>query len=412
MRDEPITVIGMGADGAGGLSKEALAHIQEATVLAGGQRHLDCFPDWQGERIRIDRCLNEVIAEIGRSRQGHRVAVLASGDPLFYGIGRRLLEAFSRQELRFIPHVSSVQLAFARIGLSYEQARVVSLHGEPIERVLAPLHFGEPLIAVFTDRVNTPTAVAELLNQHSLAGYYDLWVCEALGSEHERVQKLRPAQVMEQTFSPLNVTVLVEREKPASSVLPPAAGLPPTMVAHRGQQSGQITKPEVRLASLAQLEFRAGDCFWDIGAGSGSVAIEAARLCPRLRVYAVERNSADVEHVRDNVRRFGLDQVQCVHGEAPNALKDLPDPDAVFIGGNGGRLMELLETATSRLNHGGRLVLNCVCLETLATTWTWLRERGFEPEATNIQVSRSQPLAGLTRFEPEAPITIVKAYRS
>ncbi len=186
----------------------------------------------------------------------------------------------------------------------------------------------------------------------------------------------------------------------------PLLGLPEAAFQHRGSEDGGlITKRAVRMQALCELQLLAGDVFWDVGAGSGSVAIEAARLAPSLDVYAIEKAP---QELRENLRRFDLTNIHLIHGIAPEILIDLPDPDAVFIGGSGGWLVPILEHVTHHLNSGGRLVVSCITLETLSTAWNWLSERGLQPQATSLQLAHSRPLGSLHCLEPEHPIFLVR----
>jgi precorrin-6Y C5,15-methyltransferase (decarboxylating) len=181
---------------------------------------------------------------------------------------------------------------------------------------------------------------------------------------------------------------------------------------HRTGPRGLITRREVRLLALCYLELWPDDVVWDIGAGSGSVAIEAARLSPRLRVFAVERDDEAFRQMEANVARLGAGRVRAVRAEAPGGLADLPDPDAVFVGGSGGRLRDILAVAARRLRPGGRIVLNCITLENLARGWDGLREQGIEPEATSVQLAHSRPLGRLHALEPDSLIFILRARKS
>ena len=208
MSGAPIAVIGIGHEGPRGLSSAALEHIARAQVLAGGKRHLAFFPDWQGERLVISADVQSVVERLKAAYQQHKTVVLASGDPLFYGIGRLLVEAFPKDDLLFLPHVSSVQLAFASIKESWHDACVVSLHGRPVQALLPALQRGAAKIAVLTDAHNHPAAIAQFLRAHGLADY-TLWVCEELGGPEERITCWTPESIQQQTFSPLNVTILL-----------------------------------------------------------------------------------------------------------------------------------------------------------------------------------------------------------
>jgi precorrin-6Y C5,15-methyltransferase (decarboxylating) len=192
MTHEPLAVIGLGQDGPATLSRAALDHIQRARVLAGAKRHLDFFADSSAERIVIDADLDRVCARLQDCYRRHKTVVLATGDPLFYGIGRRLLADFPKDDLVFLPHVSSVQLAFARLKETWHDARVVSIHGRPMESLLPALADREAKIAVLTDGNNNPTAIARLLAERGCADEYTMWVCEDLGGPHERIRRWTP----------------------------------------------------------------------------------------------------------------------------------------------------------------------------------------------------------------------------
>ncbi len=407
MTREPIAVIGLGPAGPAELAPAARTHLEGARVLAGGKRLLEHFPAFAGERIVIDADLGNVLARLADVAQSHKTVVLASGDPLFFGIGRALLAAFPKEDLLFFPHLSSVQLAFARLKETWHDACVISLHGRPLHTLRAALQRGEPKMAVLTDPTNNPQAIAGLLEATGVADRYAFWVCEELGGPAERITEISVRHLPETPFSPLSVVVLLRRgsTRPGAG-LTPVLGLPDDTLRHRADL---ITKREVRLLSLCQLALRPGDVCWDLGAGSGSVAIEAARLSPQLTFYAVEKDAQAWQELQANVISFGLTNVQAIYGEAPEALAALPDPDAVFIGGSGGRLAELLATALVRLQPGGRLVVNCITLENLALSWALLRERDAAPEVLSVQLAHSRPLGSLHCLEPEHPISILKA---
>jgi precorrin-6Y C5,15-methyltransferase (decarboxylating) len=189
----------------------------------------------------------------------------------------------------------------------------------------------------------------------------------------------------------------------------PLLGIPENALLHRAGPRGLITRREVRLLALCYLELRPDDTLWDIGAGSGSVAIEAARLSPGLRAFAVERDDEAFRQLEANAARLAGGRVQCIHGEAPGALCHLPDPDAVFVGGSGGHLRDILAEAVRRLKARGRLALNCITLENLALGWDVLREQGFDPEATSVQLAHSRPLGRFHSLEPDSLIFILRA---
>jgi precorrin-6Y C5,15-methyltransferase (decarboxylating) len=401
MTAEPIVVIGVGADGPATLSRQALDHIERARILAGGKRHLDLFPDWKGERIVIGADLEGFIARLKDSYRRVKTVVLASGDPLYYGIGRILLETIPRDDLVFLPQVSSIQLAFARLKETWNDACVVSVHGRPMESLLPALTRGETKIGILTDAKNNPGAVVRYLNDCGLAGDYDIWVCENLGAADERIRRWSE----EGDYSPLNVVLLLRKTVATrGSQGAPLVGIPDNALSHR-----LLTKREIRCLVLGYLELQAGQVVWDIGAGSGAVSIEAARLSSRLQVIAIDKDPHAIAHIKENVGRFGVANVEVIAGEAPEILAGLRDPDRIFVGGSGGSLTDILATALKRLRPGGRLVVNCITLETFTRAWSWFAANQVAAEATSVQLAHAQPLGNMHSWEPDRPLFIIRA---
>jgi precorrin-6Y C5,15-methyltransferase (decarboxylating) len=414
MTTEPLVVIGIGHDGPAGLSPDALDHIARAEVLAGGTRHLAFFPDWPGDKIVFDANLPERIARLQECALGRKTVVLASGDPLFYGIGRLLLEAFPQEQLLFLPHISSLQLAFARIKMTWDDACIVSLHGRPMQSLLPALRRGEDKIAVFTDSRNTPAAIGAFLRETGCAATYHVtWVCENLGGPDERVTPWTPGELESkiETFSPLNIVILLGgfASTPDGFQSPPLLGIPEQMLRHRTRRGSLITRREIRLLSLCYLELRPHNVLWDVGAGSGSVSIEATCFSPTLEVFAIEKDDEAYRNLEENVRRFGTLGIHPIVGTAPDVFAQLPDPDAIFVGGSGGKIEAIIAAAMGRLKPQGRLVINCITLDNLARGWSWLRDHYAQPEVTSVQLAHSGPLGALFSLEPDKPLFILQA---
>ena len=404
-RPDVLSVVGIGDDGAASLGPRATAIVQDAEVLCGGRRHLAMFPEHPAERVPIAGDLEPLVQRLRSELGRRRVVVLASGDPGFYGIGPLLAERLGREQVEIVPNVGAVALAFARLGESWHDASVVSAHGRPLERAIRRAR-GARKLAVLTDETNTPSAVARALLASGVedAGAH---VFEHLGGRSERRFDGRLSEVAARGFSSLNVLVVL-REPPAEHA--PDFGRSEAGFLHRG---GLITKAEVRAVSLSKLRPRPGGTLWDVGAGCGSVAIEAAGLMPEGAVYAVERSTEQVELLRRNVATAaGHATIEVVHGEAPAALAALPRPDAVFVGGSGGELEAILGVAYDRLRPGGRLVVNLATVERLAACLAWARRRGVSPELVQLAVSRGKDIVGLTRLEAENPVFVVTAERA
>ncbi len=404
MKKRAVTLVGIGDDGCVGLPARAVNAVAAAQVLVGGQRHLDFFPQFAGERLVLKGKPGEVLARVAQLAEERNVVILASGDPLFFGIGALAIEKIGREHVEILPAPSGMQLAFARAGVKWDDAACISLHGRDRTGLLTRLRTLAKA-AIFTDEESSPRWIASHLLAHDDRGWRAC-VCENLGGPDERVRHLSLDELAAcEDIAPLNVLVLVRsdvnwRAPPAISFLHEDA------FAKRMPKKGLITKREARLISLAMLRLRPDAIVWDVGAGSGSVSIVAGLLAPRGQAFAGEADPEGVEICRDNVRAHAVDNVRVVAGRAPEALADLPDPDAVFVGGSKGSMAEIVSLALSRLRPGGRLVVNAITLENLSETYQRLRELGKEPEIIMLNVSRAEPLARYMRYEAQNPIHI------
>jgi precorrin-6Y C5,15-methyltransferase (decarboxylating) len=398
-----VTLIGIGDDGCVGLTARAANAVAAAQVLAGGERHLAFFPQFTGERVVLKDKLGEALERIAQLAAENNVAILASGDPLFFGVGALVIKKVGGEHVEVLPAPSSVQHAFARVGLKWDDAAFVSLHGRAREGLLARLRRLSK-VAILTDEESSPRWIAAQLAAHGQTAW-TAWVCENLGGTSERVRRFTIDELAAcEDVGPLNVLIL---QREGEWRVPPAISfLHEDEFAKRMPKKGLITKREARLVSLAMMQLRPSSVMWDIGAGSGSVAIEASMLAPEGSVFAVEVDPEGVEICRDNVRAHAADNVRVVAGRAPEALAELPDPDAVFVGGSKGSMAEIIEVALARLKPGGRLVVNAITLDNVGETYRCLRERDREPEVIMLNVSRAEPLARYMRWEAQNPIHI------
>ncbi|WP_346289253.1 precorrin-6y C5,15-methyltransferase (decarboxylating) subunit CbiE [Sphaerothrix gracilis] len=412
----PIQVVGVGAGGAADLSPAILTVIEQAGILVGSDRHLAYFPDCSAQRWPLSP-FQTALEAIRSERQQYpqrSVVILTSGDPLFFGLGRLLLQHFAAEELVFHPHLSSVQLAFSRLKVPWQEAKLVSLHGRSLDNLLPPLKQEAEKIAVLTDSHNTPAAIAELLL--ALAAPYQLWVCENLGAKSERVRCFSAAAATEQTFAPLNLVILL-RQPPAATLdlsALPGFGLADDLFLSFRDRPGLITKREVRMLILGELALQPHQVIWDIGAGTGSVSIEVARLQPSAKVYAIEKTAAGAALIQQNCQRFETQTVELIAQAAPAALAALPDPDRVFVGGSGGYLTDILQVSSQRLKPGGLIVLALATLEHLGTVLAWRQQHrpDWRYRLLQAQLSRSIGVAALTRWTPLNPVTLVIFSRS
>ncbi|MEO5968530.1 MAG: precorrin-6y C5,15-methyltransferase (decarboxylating) subunit CbiE [Bdellovibrionia bacterium] len=399
-----VTIIGMGDDGCVGLSSKAAGAISRAQVLAGGQRHLDFFPQFEGRRIIFKGEIIRSVQEIAELCADHTVCILASGDPLFYGIGGLIGKKIGIEHVDIIPAPSSVQLAFSRIGIKWDDAEIISLHGRSIQGFIGRLQ-RVAKVACLTDAINSPQAIARYLREFEEVSW-KAYVCENLGGQGERVREFSIPQLCEvDGISDLNVLLLLRNtegwRRPQT-----LANLDEDEYAKRMPKNGLITKREVRVLSLAALQLRPDSIVWDIGAGSGSVSIESAKLAYEGEVYAVEIDSECAEYCRQNVRTHRVDNVRVIEERAPAALLKLKDPDAIFVGGSKGSMAEIIQVCLGRLKPKGRLVVNAITLDNVAEAYQAFRAQGMVPELSVLNISRGQKLAHYLRYEALNPIHI------
>ena len=400
-----IYVIGAGVEGQEGFSRRALELVQGADLLCGGERQLALFPEFKGEKLTVGSNLGQVVDKL-KQAQG-RTVVLASGDPLFFGIGRYLLRNLAAERLEFVPNVSSVQYAFAKIKEPWDDAVFVSAHGRglkgAVDRIVA-----NDKAAILTDEVNTPAAIAAELIQRGRDGYA-AYLCEDLGTAEEKITATDVKGLLEIKAAPLNVLILIKQYEGEGDAYVPTLGIPDEEFATIKKL---ITKEEVRVVTLAKLKLRHDMCLWDVGAGSGSVSIEADHLLPNGRIFAIERNEQCVDFIKQNLRKFNARNITLVEGDAPECLENLPDPDRVFIGGSGGSLWKILEAVDARLLAEGRIVLNSVTLDTLTAATEFFDNAGYQVEVTTVNISRTRPLTDYKMFEAYNPVFIIAAVKN
>ncbi len=396
----PVHLIGLGMSPAD-LPAVALEIIAQAQVLAGGRRHLDYFPDFDGRRIILGKNLTAALEEIAAAAVSQRVVVLASGDPNFHGIGPRLVRRLGPDQVVIHPNITAVQAASAILGLSWDDAAIVSLHGRDFTPLLQVLGQRDKIF-VYTSGAADPATIAAWLARPE-APPYRLCILEDLGQENQRLTWLKPEEVGNRRFSTLNLVLLLAEPTAANPLF---LGVPDEFFEH---EAGLITKSEIRAVVMAKLQLQPGQVLWDIGAGSGSVGLEASLLLPGGRIFAVEQHPDRVEQIRANQKKFRVAKLEVVSGHAPECLAPLPPPQRVFIGGGGRDLPEILEVVRQRLTPGGRVVLTATLLETLATAIDLLTAWGWTAEVCQVQLSRSRPLSGSLYLQALNPVWIISA---
>ncbi|MDZ7833930.1 MAG: precorrin-6y C5,15-methyltransferase (decarboxylating) subunit CbiE [Desulfobacterales bacterium] len=399
-----VRVIGMGV-GRADLASRHREAIDAADILVGAKRHLALFDGYPGRKVEIKAPVSDVIDQIRGAMQDHRVVVLATGDPLFYGIGTTLAETLGEENVEILPNVSVMAEAFARIGKSWADAVVVSLHGRDGESGLCAALGGFRPVFVFTDRRHTPAYAAEMAAGHA-PGRWRVCVVSRLGEADERVEWLVPEAAAGRTFSEPNAVILwPEAERRCR----PGLGGPDEDYAH---DRGMITKAEVRAVSIAKLRLEPGSVMWDLGAGSGAVAVEASIFVTGGRIEAVEKNADRVKNIRQNIEKFGVSNMFVHEMQLPSGMDALPDPDRIFVGGGGEALPEILNTAVKRLQPGGRIVINAVVIETVTACLDILNAEDFETELVQVQVSKGARMPAGMRLSAGNPVFVLSARKS
>jgi len=400
MTQQKIYLVGAGIEGWEGFSTTALDIIAKTEVMIGHQRHLDIFPAYTGQKIVLAG-LPDLLDFLKKTDKP--VALLASGDPTFFGISRFLLRNLPKDRIEIFTNVTSMQYAFSRIKEPWDDAIFVSVHGRGMHTAVDKIISAEKA-CILTDKVNTPAAIAHELIERGAEGY-EAWLCEDLGLSSEKITRTDVRGLLERKPSDLNILILIKTYEP-NLVHYPLIG-----IADDEFQTIKklITKQEVRAVTMAKLQLQDDLVMWDIGAGSCSVSIEASNLMPNGRIFAVERNPLCIGFIHENLKKFCARNVKLVEAHAPDGLEDLPDPDRVFIGGAGGKLEEIIDAVDKRLRPDGMIVLNAVTLDTLTKAVEYLEDHGYAVEATCVNISKTRRLTEFKLFEAQNPVYIITA---
>ena len=408
-----IPIVGVGPDGLAGLTLRSRELLTSAELVFGSDQVLRLLPELTAERVRIGTDLPSIVERIKTNAGGKRMAIVSIGDPLFYGTARYLCDKVGPDLFEVVPHISSMQLAFARLKETWEEAYLTDLSTKSLDDVLDKIR-GAETVGLFTSEAYTPGRIAQELLARGI-DYFRATVCENLGGKDERITQgeLRDLQTM--AFDPLNILILKrlpdrpDAQRTGSKLS--RFGNPDDLFAQSRPKSGLITQAEVRVLALAQMDLHTADVAWDVGAGSGSVAIEIAQLVTPGVVYAIEQDAADFHLIAANLETFGVKNVKPVFGTAPAVFTGLPAPDAIFIGGNGGEISRLLEAAFTALRSGGRLVVNVGTLEMLSATYASMKRLAAGRGTVDVQlvnISRGVEQMESLRFEAVNPTFILR----
>ena len=422
-----IEVIGTDAGAPWSLAADKQQLLRDAALIAAPKRLLTALDHWHAapegqQRMASDNpsALCEVLACL---KPGTSVVVLASGDPLWFGIGRTLMDRLDRTRLRFHPGPSSLQLAFARLGRSWQDADWISLHGRDPLSLSQKLQQRPRALAVLTDPSRGGVDdVRQILRASGLESAYALWLCEALGHPEERVQQLDVEALTPSDLNPLHLVVLIAQAPPAPATEAlPLFGIDDGVFLQHDDRPGLMTKREVRIQLLAALDLPAEGVLWDLCAGTGSVGLEALRLRPSLQLLAIEKRGGGARLIEANAQRLGVQPTAVLEGEAlsmlardsqsqqtPSIPSTLAKVDRVLLGGGGKQRAALLRAVLNHLNPGGVVVIPLATIEALAELRPILEQAGLQVSTSQHQAWRGQPLSDGTRLAPMNPVLLLK----
>jgi precorrin-6Y C5,15-methyltransferase (decarboxylating) len=409
---ESICIVGIGDDGVEGLTVSTVSIIKQADLLVGQSDLTKSFQSYVGDTWDPGSDYETLAIRLDSSVE-QKIVVLAAGDPLFYGTARFLCDRIGKSRIRVIPNVSTMQLAFARVKENWDEAYLTDLGNQTIDHVVQKIRSAER-VGIFTNSEKTPQALAASLLAARI-DYFTVYVCENLGSPDERVTSGTLEDVAAQVFDSLNVMILVRRatapDRPTEMIGKRLFGNPDEMFLQTRPKRGLLTSSEIRCLALAELNLGPTSVVWDIGAGSGSVAIEAGQISPGGEVYAIEMDVDDFALIGLNAERFGVSNVFPIHGAAPIAWEHLPDPDAVFIGGTGRQLAAIVTDALARLKPGGRIVADMASIDNVSEIQTILRDATGDVKVWMFNVARGNYQLERIRFEAQNPIFVLSAVK-
>ena len=414
-----IDVIGTDAGAPASLPAPQQTLLRAAAVIAAPQRLQAALQNWLGDakpELLISDDPRALVDSMQSRAADQAVVVLASGDPLWFGLGRILCDRIGAERLRFHPAPTSLQLAFSRIGRPWQDADWVSLHGRDPEILASTLQKRPAALAVLTDpNQGGAGTVQQMLRSSGLEASTDLWLCENLGHPDERVQLIAPGTALPTDLQPLLIALLIAREPAAPDPQQlPLFGLDDGLYLQHSDHPGLMTKREVRIQLLAELALPPQGVLWDLGAGTGSVGLEALRLRPGLQLLAVERRAGGAQLIQRNAQRLGVSPAAVLEADATTVLNgglpsQLSQPDRVLLGGGGAQRERLLQEVLTRLRCGGVVVIPLASIEALASVRPLLENAGLAVRVQQLQAWRGQPLGDGTRLAPMNPTLIVTA---
>jgi len=411
---KPISIIGMGLSPAN-LTSTHIRLIEEADVLVGGKRHLEFFRNSSAEKKEIDKNLKDILKYIRNRKEGQDIVVLASGDPLFFGIGSFLVRSLGAENVRVHPNITSVAAAFSRLREPWHDVQVISIHGRFSQEILN-VFAKKDKIAVLTDPEKNPAWLANFLIENHIRDFR-MCVLEQLGTDAEHFGWHDLRQAAGRQFADPNIAVLWRIP------LLPEHGQRATKTSvqlHIGMQDenyehekGLITKAEVRAVTLSKLRLHSSDhTLWDMGAGSGSVSIEASLFIKKGKIFALEQKHDRIKQIEKNKNRFGISNLKVVQAELPGGMEELPKPDRIFIGGGGKNLRKIITAAADHLRQEGVMVINTVLLQNMEAALSALKAVGFRTDIIQIQISKGRDMPWGERLEAQNPVWIISGVKN
>ena len=413
MANNKTHIIGVGDDGLEGVTSAARKLIDEAQLLIGTSSALTALGETSAKKFEVAGDLEAVVSELASATE-EKIVVLATGDPLFFGVARFLCERLGKDRFEVVPNVSSMQLAFARVKESWDEAYLCNLATQPLDAAIERVRTVEKA-GLFTSDDCPPARVAEALINRKI-DYFSAYVCENLGSPDERVTTCELADVAQQEFAALNVMILVRKpdvpDRPKEMIGHRLFGNADEMFLQSQPKRGLLTSAEVRTLALAEMDLGPTSIVWDVGAGSGSVAIEAAQLAHGGMSYAIEMDPDDFQLISENADRFGVKNLVPVFGQAPEAWEKLPDPDAIFVGGTGRHVGAICDQAFRRLKPGGRLVADFSSIENLISVRETLKQLAGDVKLLMINICHGMEQLDQVRFEAMNPRFLAAVIKS
>ena len=410
MSENKVQIIGVGDDGLEGLTAAARKYVDQADLLIGAEKSLNAVARDNVETLDIGADLEAIVRRIEKAGD-ERVVLLASGDPLFFGTARFLCDRLGKERFDVLPHVSSMQLAFARVKETWDEAYLTNLATQNLDRVAENIRSAEKA-GLFTTETITPAVVSRALLDRRI-DYFSAYVCENLGSPDERVTQGELAEIAGLDFAALNVMILVRKpnipDRPVAMRGQRLFGNPDEAFLQSKPKRGLLTPSEVRSIALAELDLGPTSVVWDVGAGSGAVAIEAAQIARQGSVFAIEMDPEDFELIAENANRFGVGNLTPILGTAPEAWEKLADPDAVFVGGTGRMVAKIVEQAFARLRAGGRIIAKVNSLENVNAVRAALHACSGDDRVWMINISRGVYQLEQVRLESTNPTFLIGA---